>query len=102
MTCYVFGDIYLKHADWVEEYLSRINAFIEAHDGRVLSRSVNMEKVEGDRALPTNVILIEFPNREAALGFFEDPDYQPLRALRIDGAVSEFTMFPAEDLALDL
>ena len=96
---YVYGDIYLTDSAWVSEYLGRINSFIEKHGGRVLSRSINMEKVEGEREIPTNVILLEFPNRSAALKFFEDPDYQPLRQLRIDGAISEFTLFPAEDLA---
>ncbi len=96
---YAYGEIFLKQFDWVKEYTSKINSFIEAHGGRVLSRSINMEKIEGDRSLPTNVILIEFPSRDAALGFFDDPAYQPLRQLRIDGAISEFTLFPKEDLA---
>ena len=100
MKYFVYGDIYLHNGDWVEEYISGINAFIEKHDGKVLSRSINMEKVEGDRDLPTNVILVEFPNKQAALNFFEDPKYQPLRQTRLDGAVSEFTLFPAVDLAL--
>ena len=100
MKHFVFGEIYLKNDAWVRPYLRDINAFIEKHGGMVLSRSINMEKIEGDRELPTNVILIEFPSREAAIGFFEDPAYQPLRRLRLEGARSEFTMFPAEDLAL--
>jgi uncharacterized protein (DUF1330 family) len=94
------SDIYLRNGNWVEGYIRDINAFIEKHDGKVLSRSLKMEKVEGDRDLPTNVILVEFPNRQAALNFFEDPIYQPLRQSRLNGSVSEFTLFPAEDLAL--
>ena len=99
MKYFVYGDIYLKHENWVEEYLRDINSFIEKHGGTVLSRSVNMEKIEGNRLLPTNVILMEFPSRQAVLDFFEDPSYQPLRHLRIDGTSSEFTLFPSEDLA---
>lgn len=99
MKYYVYGEITLKHREWVGTYLREINTFIEQHNGKVLSRSINMEKVEGERALPTNVILVEFSNRESALAFFEDPDYQPLRKTRLDGAVNEFTVFPAEDLA---
>lgn len=98
MRTYVYGEISLKHTDWVKPYLAGINAFIEKHGGRVLSRSVNMEKIEGGRELPTNVILIEFPDKDAALGFFEDPDYLPLRRLRQNGSNCEFTLFPAEDL----
>ena len=100
MTCYVVGEITLKTQDWVIEYLGEINAFIHRHGGRVLSRTVKLEKVEGDRVLPTNIILIEFPDRDAAMGFFDDPAYQPLRKLRQAGSVSDFVLFPAEDLAL--
>ena len=100
MTYYAYGEITLKHTKWVKEYLASINAFIEKHGGRVLSRTTKMEKAEGSRDLPTNVILVEFPNRASILEFFNDPDYQPLRSLRVEGSHSEFTLFPAEDLAL--
>ena len=100
MKYYVYGDIYLKHGEWVQEYLRDINSFIEKHGGRVLSRSIKMEKVEGVRELSTNVILLEFSNRQTAVDFFDDPDYQPLRMMRLEGSVSEFVMFPAEDLAI--
>lgn len=99
MTYYVYGELTLKQSSWVKAYLADINAFIEKHHGRVLSRSINMEKIDGQRPLPTNVILVEFPSREAALEFFSDPDYQPLRQSRLDGADNEFTLFSAEDLA---
>lgn len=100
MKYYAYGEITLKHTKWVKEYLAKINPFIEKHGGRVLSRTTKMEKAEGDRALPSNVILVEFPDRASVFEFFEDPDYQPLRSLRVDGSISEFTLFPAEDLAL--
>ena len=100
MKYYVYGEICLKHGEWVQEYLRDINSFIEKHGGRVLSRSMKMEKVEGERELSTNVILLEFPNRQTAVNFFDDPDYQPLRKMRLEGSVSEFVMFPAEDMAI--
>ena len=96
------GEITLKSDDWISEYITKINAFIEKHGGKVLSRSIEMENIEGERPLPTNVILIEFPSRQSALSFFDDPDYQPLRLLRQAGSNSEFILFPAEDLALSL
>lgn len=96
---YVFGEITLTDDDWVSEYLHGINAFIAKHGGEVLSRSINMERLEGDAALPTNVILIGFATKDEAEGFFTDADYQPLRERRIAGSRSIFTGFPAEDLA---
>ena len=102
MTYFVMGEITLKNDDWVVEYITNVNAFIGKHGGKVLSRSIKVENIEGERPLPTNVILIEFPNRQSALSFFEDPDYQTLRMLRQAGSNSEFILFPAEDLALSL
>ena len=99
MTYFVYGEVTLIDQDWVSTYITQINAFIEKHHGRVLSRTINMEKLEGERSLPTNVILVEFPSRESVMALFNDPDYQPLRQLRINGATNEFTLFPAEDLA---
>jgi uncharacterized protein (DUF1330 family) len=95
---YTFGEVILTSQDWVREYLTHINGFIERHGGRVLSRTVNMDKREGERALPTNVILIEWPSKDAADACFNDPDYQPLKARRQAGSKSEFVGFPAEDL----
>ena len=102
MRYFVYGEVTLKQQEWVKTYLSEINGFIEKHQGKVLSRSINMEKVEGKRSLPTNVILVEFPNRECITNFFNDPEYQPIRQLRLSGAFNEFTLFPAEDLALQV
>ena len=101
MTYYAMGEVTVTDREWVGDYLARINGFIEKHGGRVLSRSLKMERMEGERALPTNVVLIEFPSREAAISFYKDPEYQPLRAKRRAGSKSEFLLFPAEDLVND-
>ena len=98
MKYYMYGDIYLRNDNWVQGYLEGINHFIEKHNGVVLSRSLNVERLEGDRELPTNVVLFEFPDRQSAIDFLEDPDYQTLRTRRINGSASEFVLFPSEDL----
>lgn len=96
---YSFGEVTLSDDGWVREYLATVNGHIEKHGGRVLARTVNMERSEGERPLPTNVILVEWPSREAALAMIDDPDYQPLKAKRQAGSRAEFYLFPAEDLA---
>ncbi len=57
MKYFVYGDIYLRNGDWVEQYIRGINGFIEKHEGKVLSRSVNMEKIEADPNLERFQIL---------------------------------------------
>lgn len=98
---YAYREITLKNQDWVLEYLRNIGPFIVKNRGVVLSRSINMRRLEGEIPLPTNVILIGFPSKEDADAFFGDAEYQPLRSKRVAGSISLFTGFPAEDLSLD-
>jgi len=100
VTYYIMGEVTVRSPEWIRPYVADINAFIAKHGGRVLSRSVNMETFEGREALPTNVVLIAFPSREAAAAFFDDPAYRPLRDQRRSGSHSAFIGFPAEDLAV--
>lgn len=102
MKYYAMGELTVTDRGWVGEYLADINGFIEKHGGRVLSRSIRVERMEGERPLPTNVVLIEFPSRDAVIAFIDDPEYRPLRDKRRAGSKSEFLIFPAEDLALDV
>lgn len=98
MKHYSYGEITVTDRGWVQNYLAHVNGLIAKHGGKVLARTLSFERVEGDQTTPTNVILIEWPSREAARAFFDDPEYGPLREQRRAGSTSEITLFSAEDL----
>jgi uncharacterized protein (DUF1330 family) len=81
MTAYIVGDIEIHDPQAYEEYRARVPAVIAAHGGRYLVRGGAVETLEGDWALKRTVIL-EFPDMEALMAFWNAPDYQPLRAIR--------------------
>ena len=64
-------------------------ALLPKYGGEVLASDTSAYVVEG-RARTMNAI-IRFPSREAALGLYNDPDYQEAKRIR-QASTSEITM----------
>jgi len=45
-----------------------------------------MERLEGSDALPSSMVVIEFPTMAAARVYYNDPEYTPFIELRKDGS----------------
>jgi uncharacterized protein (DUF1330 family) len=63
------------------EYRERNTDVVAAHGGRFVVRGGRHEILEGDYA-PVRVVVIEFPDLDAARAWYESDDYAPLRELR--------------------
>ena len=64
-----------------EEYVPGVMPFLRKHGGEVLAGGFAAEAAEGDP--PNSTVVIRFPDTEAARSFLDDPEYQPVRALRL-------------------
>ena len=71
---------------------------VEKHGGRYLSRTNNIERLEGQRVDPHVFLLIEWPSREAALAFYRSPEYLPFLKSRLSGSTGEFVLVAGEDM----
>jgi uncharacterized protein (DUF1330 family) len=82
---------------WDQEALVRYRegntAAVAAHGGRFVARGGRHEVLEGSYE-PIRVVIIEFPDVEAARGWYESDDYAPLRELR--RSASETDIFVVE------
>jgi uncharacterized protein (DUF1330 family) len=67
--------------DKLVEYRERNTDVVAAHGGRFVVRGGRQEILEGDYT-PVRVVVIEFPDVDAARGWYESDDYAPLRELR--------------------
>jgi len=45
-----------------------------------------MEPLEGEKKLPSTIIILEFPSMEQAKAWYYDPEYAPLIKLRQTGS----------------
>lgn len=81
MAAYVIADVEITDPETYREYTARTPASIAAHGGRFIVRGGPCEVLEGDWE-PGRVVVIEFPDRDAALGWYRSEDYQELAKLR--------------------
>jgi uncharacterized protein (DUF1330 family) len=63
------------------EYRERNTDAVARHGGSFVARGGRQEILEGDYE-PLRVVIIQFPDLEAAKGWYDSDDYAPLRELR--------------------
>ena len=64
------------------EYRKHVIATLEAFGGRFVARGGKLTVLEGEWQHPRTVI-IEFPSRESAEGWYKSDDYQKIISLRL-------------------
>jgi uncharacterized protein (DUF1330 family) len=87
---YYIGQHVISDRAAFDIYLAKTLPFIEKHGGRYLTKGGTHEMLEGDK--PSRVVIVEFPNKEAARAWYNDPGYQPLIPDRHAVAKSTMTL----------
>ena len=86
--------------DWIPDYIGPANRLVAQYGGKYLARTASHEQIEGDREDAALRIVIEWPSKEAAVGFMNDPEYVPHLKARTAGSNSfHFLVEGKDDLA---
>jgi len=99
MSVYLIAEIKITDDGWVPEYAANVHNLVEKNGGRYLSRSGNIETLEGEAKDSTLIAILEFPTREALDCFAADPDYAPYGQARQSGSISNFHVIDDTDIA---
>ena len=87
MAAYIFAQLDVKNTNWQKEYGPKAGALVQKHGGKILAGAESaMERLEGNRALPSVLFLLEFPSLEHAKAWHNDPEYVQMIHLRQTGA----------------
>jgi uncharacterized protein (DUF1330 family) len=104
MTTYGVGILRdVKMGPPIVEYLERIDATLAPFDGHFIIHGGRNEMLEGPS--PGTLIVIEFPDRAAAEGWYRSPAYQAIVHLRrenSDGAIFLIDGVGRDHLATDV
>lgn len=63
-------------------YAPKAAALLEQHGAKYLVRAPGAQLLEGSFGDGGSVVISEWPNREAALAFWNSPEYSEIRKLR--------------------
>lgn len=81
MPAYLIANIEVHDPQRYRDYLAQVPDLIEKHGGKYRVRGGESTVLEGSWT-PSRLIVLEFPSREVALAFYEDPAYAPYKRLR--------------------
>lgn len=82
--------------DWIPDYIGPANALVAQHGGKYLARTSSHERLEGEGEAALRII-IEWPSKEAALAFMNDPAYVPHLEARTAGSESHHYLIEGKD-----
>ncbi|WP_424988137.1 DUF1330 domain-containing protein [Microbulbifer sp. S227A] len=82
---------------WVAAYLPVADRLVAAHGGTYLARTPTHERLEGKGEDAALRIIIEWPSKDAALAFANDPEYAPHLKARTEGSTSHHYLIEGKD-----
>ena len=99
MPNYLIAQVKVNDDSWIPDYAANVHDIVHRHGGKYLSRSGNINTIEGPESTASLVALIEFPSADALAAFINDPDYAPYAKARQDGTDSRFLAIDDTDAA---
>lgn len=97
MTYYSVLDVTPTTEEWMADYIEPANRLVAKYGGKYLARTSSHERLEGTGDDAALRIVIEWPSREAAIDFMNDPEYVPHFKERTAGSVSNHFLIEGKD-----
>lgn len=82
MPAYFICTMTVTDPETYRKYTALTPATLARHGGRFLTRGDAVETVEGGPDFDERMVILEFPDRETALAWYYDADYQSASAFR--------------------
>jgi len=97
MTYYSVLAVTPTTEDWIPAYIGPANELVTQHGGKYIARTESHERLEGQSEDAALRIIIEWPSKEAAMAFMDDPAYLPHLEARTAGSVSHHYLIEGKD-----
>ena len=97
MTYYSVVAVTPTTEDWIADYVEPVTALVAKHGGKYLARTASHERIEGEGENAGLYVILEWPSKEAALAFMNDPAYAPHLGARTAGSTSHHFLIEGKD-----
>jgi uncharacterized protein (DUF1330 family) len=91
MPAFVVVQERVDDAEMFEIYRRQVTATLDAHGGRFVVRGGELTVVEGEWPLP-RLVIVEFPSRDAAMAWYNSPEYQAILPARLKSCVGNLVV----------
>lgn len=85
MSAYVVSRVKILDRDAMQRYFQEAPATVAAFGGRYLVRGTDVRALEGAWE-HERMVVVEFPDKDSALAWYESEIYRPLREIRQSSA----------------
>ena len=92
MSAYLVVDTRIENPEKYEEYKTLAKPIAEKYGGVYRARGGDMDLLETDLWTPTRMVIIEFPDMDAARAFVDSEEYAPVKSLRRNNAKCTLTI----------
>jgi uncharacterized protein (DUF1330 family) len=96
MKAFVIAAETPKDESTFSEYRKAVPATLKAFGGKFIARGGNLKLLEGEWPHP-RLVIIEFPSRDAAEGWYRSPEYQKIIGLRLSSTVGNLVIVEGQD-----
>ncbi|MEH6631517.1 MAG: DUF1330 domain-containing protein [Halopseudomonas aestusnigri] len=91
MKAYIILDFTITDHNKFMEYVHEIPTHIKRHQGTYIVEGIKPEAIEGDWH-PSIMVILEFPSLENAKEFLNDPEIQPVFAIRHKSTIGKMVL----------
>lgn len=88
MPAYVIANYDVVNQEDYYTYLPAVSELLNKHGGEVLVADFGAKQLEGEKR-GVNVVL-KFDSEEAALGWYNDSAYEPVRKIRLEATTNGY------------
>ena len=85
MAGYVIAQIKVNDPEPYKEYVKQNLEIVEKYGGKFLARGGEVEVLEGEPPYP-RIIVLEFPSVAAARKWYDSPEYEGAKSIRMASA----------------
>ncbi|WP_462169895.1 DUF1330 domain-containing protein [Pseudoalteromonas xiamenensis] len=98
MAYYSVLDVTPTSESWIPAYIAPANRLVAQYGGKYIARTSSHERLEGQEGeTPALRIIIQWPSKQAAIDFMNDPEYLPHLKARTEGSVSNHYLIEGID-----
>jgi len=86
MSVYIIASYDISDPEGYEHYVPGVVPLLAKHGAEILVASYDARAIEGDKR--GVYVVLRFASEQAALAWYNDPDYEPVRKIRLDSSTN--------------